>query len=50
MIVPTFDRLVTNHTLVTTVEEKFGSAKLSQSLFGGLILLEAVKGTCLDSS
>ncbi len=50
MIVPTFDRLVTNHTLVTTVEEKFGSARLSESLLGGLILLEATRETRLDSS
>ena len=44
MIVPTFDRLVTNHTLLAIVEEKFGRAKLSESLLGGLILLEATGG------
>jgi demethylmenaquinone methyltransferase / 2-methoxy-6-polyprenyl-1,4-benzoquinol methylase len=48
MIVPTFDRLVTNHVLATIVEDKFGSAKLAESLLGGLILLEAVRSTRLD--
>ncbi len=50
MIVPTFERLVTNHVLANIVEEKFGRAKLAESLLGGLILIEAVGRTRLDSS
>jgi len=49
MIVPTFDRLVTNQTLVATVQEKFASAKLAESLLGGLILIEGVGTAPLDS-
>ncbi len=50
MIIPTFDRLVTNHALAAIIEEKFGRAKLAEFFFGGLILVEAVGRTRLDSS
>lgn len=50
MIVPTFNQLVTNHALEITVAQKFGSAKLFESMFGGLIIVLAVRGPRLDSS
>ncbi len=41
MIVPTFDRLSSNRTLVDLANTRFGPAKLKEYMLGGLILLSA---------
>lgn len=43
MIVPTFQNLVTNASLRAMVETEFGSAKLREYVFGGLVVIEARK-------
>jgi ubiquinone/menaquinone biosynthesis C-methylase UbiE len=40
MIIPTFRRLSTNSSLTRQTGEVFGSAKLHQFLFGGLVIVE----------
>jgi ubiquinone/menaquinone biosynthesis C-methylase UbiE len=40
MIIPTFRRLSTNNSLTRKTGEAFGSAKLHQFLFGGLVIVE----------
>jgi ubiquinone/menaquinone biosynthesis C-methylase UbiE len=41
MIVPTFNRLVTNESLESLVERTFGPARLREYMLGGLVLIEA---------
>lgn len=43
MIIPTFHRLSTNHSLDRLAYQTFGSSKLHEYLFGGLIIIEASK-------
>ncbi len=40
MIVPTFQWLMTNHRLAQLVGRVFGSSKLHEFLFGGLVVIE----------
>ena len=41
MIVPTFNRLVTNESLESLMEETFGPTRLREYMLGGLVVLEA---------
>ena len=41
MIVPTFDRLLTNRNLENLTSSRFGPSRLSEFMFGGLILVSA---------
>ena len=41
MIVPTFYRLATNRAVSGLAEKEFGSARLHEFLFGGLVIIEA---------
>jgi demethylmenaquinone methyltransferase / 2-methoxy-6-polyprenyl-1,4-benzoquinol methylase len=41
MIVPTFDRLLTNEKLRALTMERFGRAKLQEFILGGLIIVDA---------
>ncbi len=41
MIVPTFHRLGKNHKVARLAEQKYGSARLSEFLLGGLVIIEA---------
>jgi ubiquinone/menaquinone biosynthesis C-methylase UbiE len=41
MIIPTFHRLATNHTVTRLAKKEFGSARLHEFLLGGLVIIEA---------
>ena len=43
MIVPTFDRLLTNRKLRSLTSSRFGPSRLSEFMLGGLILVSAVR-------
>ena len=45
MIVPTFYRLATNHTVARLAGKQFGSARLHEFLLGGLVIIEATRTT-----
>ena len=47
MIIPTFQRLPTNRELRQSVETGFGSSRLREFMFGGLIILEGVRQAVL---
>ena len=50
MIIPTFERLVTNESLNVLVQREFGPSRLREHLLGGLVVLEARKGGALGSA
>jgi ubiquinone/menaquinone biosynthesis C-methylase UbiE len=43
MIVPTFRRLATNCSITRLAEREFGSARLHEFVFGGVIIVEATR-------
>jgi ubiquinone/menaquinone biosynthesis C-methylase UbiE len=45
MIIPTFRRLSTNQNLARLAEDRFGWVELHQFLFGGLIIVDALRTT-----
>ncbi len=45
MIVPTFDRLLTNHSLSSRVKQIFGPTILREYALGGLVLIEAERAS-----
>ena len=45
MIAPTFRKLATNHAITRLAELEFGSAKFHEFVFGGLVIVEAIRTT-----